>query len=196
MKYFFTDKSIGIDTNKLQKKVGKRKLIFMNQIHSANVKVVDKNSPSTILKTDAMITTDKDVALGVKAADCIPVIFIDEIRGAVGVAHAGRVGSYKGVVKKTIKKMVEEFTCKEENIKIILGPSIKKCCYEVGVEVIGGFEEFTHKRDNKIYLDLIELNTKELNNFEVIPTCTCCDENYFSYRRDATKERFCGVAYV
>lgn len=194
--HFFTDKFIGVDEEKLQQKVGKRKLIFMNQIHSANVEVVDINSPSIVLKTDAIITIDKNVALGVRAADCIPVVFIDKVVGAVGVAHAGRVGSYKGIVKKTIKTMVEEFTCKEENIQVILGPSIKKCCYEVGVEVIDGFEEFTCKKDGKIYLDLVALNTKGLKNVEVSSTCTCCDKNYFSYRRDGTKERFCGVVYV
>ncbi len=196
MKYFFTDKFIGIDKKKLQQKVGKRKLIFMNQIHSAHIEVVDKDSPNIILETDAIITIDKNIALVVKAADCIPVVFIDEVRGAVGVAHAGRVGSYKGIVKKTIESMIEKFTCKEENIHIIFGPSIKKCCYEVGTDVVCGFEEFTCKEKDKIYLDLIALNTLGLKNFEIIPTCTCCDENYYSYRRDGTKDRFCGVVYV
>jgi len=191
--HFFTDRFTGVDEKKLQVRVGKRKLIFMNQIHSANVEVVDKNSTSIVSKTDAIITTDKDVALGVRAADCIPVIFVDKVRGAVGVAHAGRVGSYKGIIKKTIRKMVDEFTCKEKDIHVIFGPSIKKCCYEVGIEVVEGFEEFTCKENGKIYLDLIALNTQGLENFEVISTCTCCDKNYFSYRRDATKERFCGV---
>ena len=194
--HFFTDKFVGVDENKLQKKVAKRKLIFMNQIHSAHIAVVDKNSSSVILETDAIITMDRDVALGARAADCIPVVFEDKIKGAVGVAHAGRVGSYKGIVKKTIKKMIDEFGCEEKNIRVTLGPSIKKCCYEVGAEVIKGFEEFTSQKEGKIYLDLIKLNTKGLENVEVVSTCTCCNENYFSYRRDSTKERFCGVVYV
>ncbi len=194
MNYFFTDRFIGTDRDKLQKKVGSKKLIFMKQIHSDRIEVVNKNS--LIKECDALITTDKDVALCVVVADCIPVILIDEVRGAVGVAHAGRVGSYKDIVKKTIKKMVEEFTCKQEDIHIIFGPSIKKCCYEVGLEVVKGFEEFTCKEEGKIYLDLIELNKKNLKNVEVFSTCTCCDKNYFSFRRDGTNERFCGVASI
>jgi len=194
--HFFTDKFVGIDNKKLQQKIGKRKLIFMKQIHSSNIVVVDKNSPEVILKTDAMITMDRNVALAAKAADCIPVIFDDRVKGAVGVAHAGRVGSYKGIVKKTIQKMVDEFGCEEKDILVTFGPSIKKCCYEIGKEVIEGFEEFTSKKDGKIYLDLIALNTKGIKNVEVVSTCTCCDENYFSFRRDGTKERFCGVVYV
>ena len=192
--YFFTDRFTGVNRDKLQAKVDDKKLIFMRQIHSDKVEVMNKNS--SIKECDAMITMDTDVALCVVVADCIPVIFIDKVRGAVGVAHAGREGSYKGIVKKTIKKMCEEFTCKEKNIHVVFGPSIKKCCYEVGSEVVKGFEEFACKEEGKIYLDLIELNKKNVENVEVSPTCTCCDKNYFSFRRNGTNERFCGVISI
>jgi len=190
--HFFTDRSTGIDRDKLQQKVGKKKLVFMKQTHSDIVEVVDRKWIQK--ECDAMITIDKDIALCVVVADCIPVILKDENRGAIGVAHAGRVGSYKNIIKKTIKKMEEEFTCRD--IKVIFGPSIKKCCYEVGAEIINGYEEFTCIEDGKIYLDLIALNIKGLKDVEVSSTCTCCDENYFSFRRDGTSERFCGVVYV
>ncbi len=190
--YFFTDRHTGVDRDKLQQRVGDRKLLFMKQTHSDIVEVVNKNWIPK--ECDAMISKDKSVALCVVVADCIPVILHDEVRGVIGVAHAGRVGSYKGIIKKTIARMEKEFTCRD--IKVILGPSIKKCCYEVGAEVVTGFEEFTCKKNGKIYLDLIALNTKGLKNVEVSPTCTCCDENYFSFRREVTKERFCGVVYV
>lgn len=191
MKYFFTDRYIGVDREKLQKKVGNKKLVFMKQIHSDIVTIVDKNS--SVQECDAMITNDRDVALCVVVADCIPVILRDDVKKVVAVAHAGRVGSFKGIVKKTIERMKKEFTCKEENIHINFGPSIRKCCYEVGSEVIDGYEDFTCIKNGKIYLDLIELNKQGLKNLEIDPTCTCCDTNYFSYRRDATKKRFCGV---
>ena len=190
--YFFTDRNIGQDRVKLQEKVGKRKLLFMKQTHSDIIEIVDKNWKTK--ECDAMITRDKDVALCVVVADCIPVILKDKVQGVVGVAHAGRVGSYKNIIKKTIKKMQDKFTCKD--IKVVFGASIRECCYEVGEEVVKGYEEFTCKRDGKVYLDLIALNMEGLKDVEVVPTCTCCDESYFSYRRDGTKERFCGVAYV
>ena len=190
--HFFTDRFTGVNKDKLQLKVGKKRLLFMKQTHSDIVEVVDAKWIQK--ECDAMITKDKDIALCVVVADCIPVILKDEVRGVVGVAHAGRAGSYKNIIKKTMKKMEEEFTCRD--IKVIFGPSIKKCCYEVGIEVIKGFEEFTCKEDGKLYLDLIALNKKGLKNVEISSTCTCCDENYFSFRRDGTKERFCGVVYV
>jgi len=192
--YFFTDRFTGVDREKLQKKVGSKKLLFMKQTHSDKVEVVDKNS--SVKECDAMVTSDKGIALCVVVADCIPVVLTDMMQQVVAVAHAGRVGSYKQIVKKTIAKMCEEFTCKEENIQVVFGPSIRKCCYEVGSEVIQGHKEFVSQRDGKLYLDLIELNKQGLKNLEIIPTCTCCDENYFSYRRENTKERFCGVAFL
>lgn len=198
--YFFTDKVIGCDKEKLQKKVGDKKLIFMNQVHGSNVEVIDENSPTTIIKTDAIITQNKNVALCVVVADCNPVIFIDNVKNAVGIAHAGRVGSYQGIVKKTIERMIQEFDCDKKDLHVKIGPSIRKCCYEIGEEVICGHEEFTCKEDEKIYLDLIALNKRQLyevgiedKNIKILSTCTCCDKRYPSYRREATSERFCGV---
>lgn len=154
-------------------------------------------------KCYAIITRDKDVALCVVVADCNPVIIWDDTQGVVAVAHAGRVGSYSSIVKKTILKLEKEFMCHKENLNVSIGPSIRECCYEVGAEVIDGFEEYVVKRDGKLFLDLIQLNLHDLKkvgikkeNIEVSPICTCCNKNYFSYRREATKERFCGVAYL
>lgn len=213
MNYFFTDASFGnlalhVEDNpyhvaqnreKLSTRVGGKKLIFMDQVHGDTIEVVDRNSLTTVPECDAMLTNDSEVALCVMVADCIPVILYDEVKNVIGVAHAGRTGSYKNIVGQTILKMQREFTC--EDIKVVFGPSIRKCCYEVGMDVIEGFltengvplEEFTCKENEKIYLDLIALNSRGLKNVEISPTCTCCDEGYFSYRRDGLTGRFCGV---
>lgn len=200
MQYFFSDRNTGTNKNKLQEKVGDKKLIFMQQIHSSNVQIVDSSSLDVIKECDAIITCDENVALCVVVADCNPILFYDRAQNVIGAAHAGRKGSYGSIARKTIEMMKKNFTCKAENIEVFIGPSIRKCCYEVGQEVIGGFEEFTCKKNGKIFLDLIALNMKQLQeegickeNIFIHPSCTCCDENYFSYRREATKQRFCGV---
>lgn len=200
MKYFFTDRYIGVDKNILQEKVGAKKLLFMNQIHSANIKIVDSSSCDVIKECDAIITQDKNVALCVVVADCNPLLYYDKEHEVIAAAHAGRVGSYQAIASKTIEMMQKNFTCKPENIEVFMGPSIRKCCYEVGQEVIQGFEAFTCKKDEKIFLDLISLNLEQLKKIGVqekhihlSSICTCCDTNYFSYRREATSKRFCGV---
>ena len=195
--YFFTDKTIGTNKEKLQEKAGERKLLFMKQIHSDIVEIVDKNWVPK--ECDAMITKDKDVALVVVVADCNPVVIEDSKKQVVAVVHAGRVGSYKSIVKKTILKMKEEFSCKDLHVSI--GASIRECCYEVGSEVAKGYEEFCSVRDGKIYLDLIALNLKDLKelgikDIKIDSTCSCCSKEHFSYRRDKTDKRFCAVAFI
>jgi hypothetical protein len=200
MQYFFTDRYTGVDKDKLQKKVGDKRVIFMNQIHSSSVQIVDNSSPSVIKECDAIITQEKGLALCVVVADCNPILFYDKTKQVVAAAHAGRVGSYGAIATKTLQLMQQSFTCKPIDIEVFIGPSIRKCCYEVGVEVTRGFEKFTCKKEGKIFLDLLSLNLEQLtqggilrNNIKVHPSCTCCDANYFSYRREATKQRFCGV---
>jgi len=138
----------------------------------------------------------------VMVADCIPVLLYDESNKVIAVAHAGRNGTFLNITQRTVQKMITEFSCKEENIHIVLGPSIQKCCYEVSLEmentVINKFGlEFTHNR----YIDLQEINKKQLtdtgiraSNIVVSKICTkCSGENYYSYRLDNKCGRFAGV---
>ncbi|WP_458700000.1 peptidoglycan editing factor PgeF [Sulfurospirillum sp. 1307] len=206
MEYFFTDKTIGKNIAKLQQKVGNKKLLFMKQTHSDIVEIVDKNWITK--ECDAMISADRDVALVVVVADCNPVIIEDNNKQIVAVVHAGRVGSYKGIVAKTILKMQKEFESSLKDLYVVFGPSIKKCCYEVGDEVLNErlhsgalAKDFTTCKEGKYYLDLISLNLYELDklgvkNIKIDSTCTCCSSDYFSYRRDKTDKRFCGVAHL
>lgn len=48
------------------------------------------------------------------------------------------------------------------------------------------------KKDKKCFLDLGQINKKIVNklgvsNVELIPTCTSCENNFFSYRRDGSR---------
>jgi len=91
-----------------------------------------------------------------------------------------------------------------KDIMIGLGASIQSCCYEVGRDLadiaIKNFGEgFIMIRDEKYFLDLQALNRSQLlelgieeKNIEISPTCTACDENYFSYRREGETGRFAG----
>ncbi len=184
----------------LSKKIGTQKLVFMEQVHGANVEIITNAKAQTLLKCDAMITDIKGIALCVMVADCIPVLLYDENKDVVAVAHAGRNGVKLKIVNKTIQKMIKEFSCALADIKIYMGPSIKSCCYEVKRDATEGFEEYLHVEDDKIYLDIVlkcredlkEIGIRE-ENMNISSICTCCDTDYFSYRRDGRTGRFCGV---
>lgn len=178
-------------------------LVYMNQIHTANVQIVDENSPKLIENCDAIITNKRDLPLMVMVADCIPILIYDEKKEVIAAIHAGRNSTFLKIVQITAQKMMDEFFCKTSDLKVILGPSIQKCCYEVSNELLSivktSFgDEFCVGRN----IDLQGINKKLLNdigiqNIEISQICTkCSNEEYYSYRKDKNCGRFAGVIYL
>lgn len=194
----------------LAEKIGTKKIAYMNQVHSDKIEIADKAGEYS--KTDALITNQKNLALMVMVADCMPIIYFDPENLVVAVAHAGREGTFLEIASKTLQKMKKEFNTKSDNVLISLGPSIKSCCYEVGEKIAKECEnKFGEKyvlkkvenSEEKYFLDLSKLNVDQLlklgikrENIEVSKICTCCDANYFSYRREEKTGRFVGVVYL
>ena len=195
-----------ISVNRARKSLAKKynfditKLHSMDQIHSNIVKKISPISP--IQTCDALITNQKDTPLLVMVADCIPILFHDRVAHVIGVAHAGRVGTFENISTNTIEKMVLDYNCLASNIEVILGPSIQKCCYEVSNEmaqkVVSKFgKQFVNNRN----IDLQAINKHQLlqvgileKNIEIIKTCTkCSNQPYFSYRKDNSCGRFAGL---
>lgn len=180
-----------------------KKLISMNQVHSNNVKVVDKHSPNIIDDCDGIITKDKDVVLMVMVADCIPIIFIDRKKEVVAAVHAGRNSTFLRISEITVEKMVNEFKCNYSDIELHMGPSIQKCCYEVNDEMVTIVEKsFGKEFVNGRFIDLQGINESLLNslnisNITISNTCTrCSNEPYYSYRVDKKCGRFAGIVTI
>ena len=219
VKYFFSDKTDGnlayhvgdikenVDKNRqklaLKYDYKNEDLCYMNQIHSANVVVVDENSPKYIDNCDALITKTKNLPLMVMVADCIPILMFDEIKGVIAAIHAGRNSTFLKISEITAKEMIENFSCKTENIKVIMGPSIQKCCYEVNDELKNIVEKSFGKEfviGNNI--DLQGINKKLLENLgikniENSSICTkCSNKPYFSFRKNPKTGRFAGIISI
>jgi len=175
-------------------------LQFMEQIHSNIVKVI---SPNTNVQTcDALITDQTNTPLMVMVADCIPILFYDHTKKVIGVAHAGRAGTFENISANTIQKMVEVYSCDPKDIEVVLGPSIQKCCYEVSEELAQEAKaRFGKEFINERNLNLQAINKKQLleegitpENITIEQICTkCSDEPYFSYRNDKNCGRFAGI---
>ncbi len=182
-----------------------RNLVYMDQIHSDNITVVRDSMQTKISDTDALITNEKGIYLMVLVADCIPVLFFDPIKGVVAAAHAGRAGTFKDISKKTVLKMKEVFGSDPKDVRVCLGPSINSCCYEVSKEIADitakNFgQKYVIDREGGFYLDLQTLNKDQLldagveeKNISISNDCSCCSEEYFSYRREGLTGRFAGV---
>lgn len=185
----------------------KNSLIHMKQIHSSDVHIVnDKDDFYNPRECDALVTNKKETPLMVMVADCSPILFYDSINQVIAVAHAGRQGAFKNIIKNTIDTMVNKFSCKPQNIYVSVGASIGQCCYEVGSEIYDeackiGLEYALEKKENSYYLDISKILLSQLlhlgvkkENIEISNECSCClKDKYYSYRAEAKTGRFAGV---
>ncbi len=175
-------------------------LVYMNQVHGNNVQIVDINSPKLIENCDGLITKEKELPLMVMVADCIPILFFDEIQGVIAAVHAGRNSTFLKIAQITANKMINELGCNANNIKVIMGPSIHTCCYEVSDELVNivktSFGEKFCKGNN---IDLHGINVKLLEevgirHIRISEICTkCSDEPFFSFRKNPQTGRFAGI---
>lgn len=175
-------------------------LVYMNQIHSANIIVVDENSPKLVDNCDSIITRSKNLPLMVMVADCIPILMFDDKQGIIAAIHAGRNSTFLEISKKTAEIFIEKFSSNPEDINVVLGASIQKCCYEVSEDLSKIVENsFGKEFVENNYIDLQGINKKQLNdlgikNIEISNICTKCgDKPYFSYRKDKKTGRFAGI---
>lgn len=195
--YRIFGKAVGIKTEEM---------VASSQFHNANIRVCTKEDCGKgIIREldyrdiDGLITNEKDVALVVYSADCVPVLFADEKNQVIGAAHCGWRGTYKNLAGKMTEKMNEMYDTNPENIYVAIGASIKKCCYEISKELYEDFiKEFPYIKDSdaaeekegKYYLDLPLINKYILmkngikeENILVSDMCTCCmKEELFSHR--------------
>ncbi len=171
-------------------KLNYQNIVIPKQVHSNNVYICTQ--PGNISDTDGIITKNKDLILSIQVADCIPIYLYDKGSQNIGLIHAGWRGVTYGIVENSIKKMIE-LDSKPVNIKVLLGPSIRQCCFEIGPEVGKLFGKKFQKnvKDDRTQLDLqsvvveklIKLNIKS-NNIIDVKECTHCSGQYHSYRRD------------
>lgn len=114
-------------------------LITLRQIHSDIIHCIS-DAPSHALAGDGLITRTPGLILAILTADCLPVILVDTKRRAVGVFHAGWRGTIQRIVEKGVGEMRKNFGTRPGDLKAVIGPGIRGCCYQVGPEVKDAFE--------------------------------------------------------
>ena len=82
-------------------------------------------------EADALVTAEPDLCLSVAVADCVPVALVGERE--VAMVHSGWRGTLAGVSGKTAQEL------RGPAIRAYVGPSIRRCCYEVSQELADGF---------------------------------------------------------
>jgi polyphenol oxidase len=167
-------------------------LIVMDQEHGDEVHLIRNGERPK--RGDGTVLLERNVAAIIKTADCLPVIIVEPDYPMAAIVHAGWRGTAQKITQKAIEKMIMA-GARREKIAVLLGPSIRACCYEVGEEVHDifrkeGFSEGVFKRkDNSFNLDLRQANMELLaaegiDHIYDTGLCTFCREDVFaSYRR-------------
>ncbi len=187
-------------------------MVFSDQTHTSNVRLVTKEDRGKgfcrdkgYRDVDGLVTAEPGLVLTTFYADCVPLFFVDPIRGAVGLSHSGWRGTVGDIAGATVSMMRSCFGSRPEDLVTAVGPSICRDCYEVGEEVIDIFRShypekiwpllFAQKEGGKYQLNLWEACRQNLLAAGVLPEhiavtdlCSCCNpEILFSHRASKGK---------
>ena len=179
-----------------------RQLVCAEQVHESRVAVVTsgdagrgaRSFTDAVPGADALVTRAAGVPLALFFADCAPVFVVDPVSRTVAVAHAGWRGLVGGVLENTLAVLVNEFGARPDDLLAAVGPCIRACCFEVGLEVAARFDPADvrrHGENGKPHVDLPGAAVRRLRaagvrqgNVDVAHDCTACrPDRWFSHRR-------------
>jgi polyphenol oxidase len=171
--------------------------ITLRQVHSAEVwnahGLTDRCQPG-----DALISNELAKRIGVRTADCVPILIADAGLRSVAAVHAGWRGTAAKIALRTVERLRAEFGANPADLRVAIGPCIRECCYEVGNDVARQFHEFFPEWPSGTEtlipkrIDLAESNRRILLSAGVSADhiydsglCTFCQAlDFFSYRRE------------
>lgn len=180
------------------------RLFEANQVHGSVVRVIRGDEDPFVTRdedADALVTKARGVAIGVRVADCLPLLLADPTAGVVGAVHAGWRGVASEITSVAIDEMVK-LGASTENLVASIGPHIRACCFEVGDEVVEALSKVAHgaifvetnhgPKPHVVLANLVraQLEARGLSaaSIDDVPGCTSCDsERFFSHRRDKGK---------
>ncbi|MEV7385041.1 MULTISPECIES: peptidoglycan editing factor PgeF [unclassified Streptomyces] len=182
------------------------RVVWMNQVHSADVAVVDEPwGDRPVPEVDAVVTARRGLALAVLTADCTPVLLADPVAGVVAAAHAGRPGMIAGVVPAAVRAMTE-LGADPARIVARTGPAVCGRCYEVPEAMrteVAAVEPAAHAETSwgtpavdvgaGVHAQLVRAGVHDRAQS---PVCTLESNDHFSYRRDRTTGRLAGYVWL
>lgn len=159
--------------------------------------VSDSDKGKFIDDTDALVTSFRDIFLGITSADCFPLYFYNPENKTIALAHAGWRGIVKNIIGKTLDKLDPDKIFRDK-ILVGVGPGIRLCCYDVKDEVANEFgknySKFVASKGAKVFIDLPEIIKYQLtslgiteNHIEDSGKCTCHSGKHFSWHKERDK---------
>jgi YfiH family protein len=159
------------------------------------------DSTTAIPATDAIILGHPGLQAMIFTADCLPVILFDTENKYAALIHAGWRGIAGGIVPQVLERMCSELHSHVENIRVVAGPAVDSCCYQIDSpvydaltrsypETLNAFKKDgkTHWRlslEKAVFHQLIAKGIKE-TQMEGSNLCSCCQTDLYSWRREGS----------
>jgi YfiH family protein len=177
-------------------------LVSADQVHGDRILEIAAATPGDALppavgEADGLITRARGVALCIRTADCVPVLVWAPDVGAIAAVHAGWRGAVRAIARSAVERLHEAYGADPARMVAAIGPSIRRCCYEVSGQLAGQFTQrfgvaVAEAQGGRPHLDVAEASRLALLEagleaaaIEVAPHCTSCDPAlFFSHRRD------------
>jgi YfiH family protein len=164
-------------------------VVFMHQSHGNKVAVIENET--VFPEADAIVTSNKNIALAVRVADCLPLLLASQ--NVVAAVHVGRRGLMNQVALKAVSLMKQLGAVQ---INGVVGPHICGECYEVDSQTYADVRSTypaTGEKNN--YLNLYKGLEEQLGDIKLENLNLCTKENsrYFSHRANAEAGRQVGV---
>jgi polyphenol oxidase len=186
------------DADAIARTLGVSRVIQVKQVHGGRAIDASDAIETNQQEADAVVSrsTDRPWAVGVRVADCVPVLVADMDSGDVAAIHAGWRGVVAGVVRGALAQLGGR------TLLAAIGPCIGGCCFEVDRSVAeaiagasGGAAVVARWNGDKAWVDLraavrAQLTTIESKNVRVedVAGCTKHEPSRFhSFRRDGDR---------
>ena len=176
---------------------------YMEQVHGDNIESVTTYNAKPKRNTDALFTTEDDIALAALTADCMPIA-LSKIDGSeFSIIHAGWKGLLSGIIEKSMSSFISDSSL----ISAWIGPSISCRNYEVDTEFYENFiskdkesiSNFIKKDSTKWLFNLqgeAERILKKFNvNTQMTRICTYDSDLLYSFRKEQTQNRLVSIIW-
>ncbi|MFN8389329.1 MAG: polyphenol oxidase family protein [Bdellovibrionota bacterium] len=184
-------------------------VLQLRQVHSADISEASRSESRDLLLhprtgdgwfAKSLLNADPSAVLGVRTADCFPVLLwgVSGEHLLVAALHCGWRGTVAELLPRAIDALTERGTSRS-TIEVAIGPGARGCCYEIGEDVlaqlptthgVGDEQELVVRRSGKIFCHLPALLRAQARGCSVeddriseVECCTICDPRFFSYRR-------------
>jgi YfiH family protein len=126
-----------VDDAGLRAALGVASIAQVRQVHGAHC-VEARDGTDAPIEADAIVArrhASTARGVGVRVADCVPVLLGDAVTGDVAAIHAGWRGVVGGVLAAGVRGLVGSREIEAGSLVAAIGPSIGGCCFEVGDDV-------------------------------------------------------------